>query len=977
MKKQITNISLFFALLGVSPSAYSYEIPNHADMSEQAIRYSTLNRLTNNRFAKLEALGLRSKALDDNLQRFPLTAELAPIPMCYGIKLNQDGQVVADTDFGMQPTWGEDTGGGALLTIANLFRYGACFEDSIEPDPRSLAHFYNPQNGGSGIVQGNVQLGPNSPDWMLMRNPPAGTILGNAQVGANHFTWMDARNNFYYALTQRNIDETNPVTNVRREVAWGKTFQALGHVVHHLQDMGQPQHTRNDAHCDDVPQCRDGWKGMLGGYRPSGYEKYLLDQFQLVRNLASLATAPIIFGLPREFWSMDGDSITTHASPQRGIAAYSSTNFVSDQTDFVMQNYRTPLSRIELPYPQPSALPNEVRVDDLFANADAPTLDNIRTTVCGGNFSTCTMKFYGSAVDPMAKKSAVSAFSQELLGAPNVTRKGLGFFKQNFWTYADAASKLVPTAVEYSTGLINYFFRGELDIKLPEEGVYGILDHAVEKNKNADGFRLIKAKVKNATADILLAQPRAGGTSTIAQHMREGSFIAVAKFHRNSCYTTDLSGQIGQPGIDWQSCRTPTEEILVSAPATEWSGGSATSGAAITTTALDAGVEKTLSFDFSANPIPIEATDLFIQVVFKGKLGEEVDAVAVGTKDISEPTFYSYANFTDACHGQLTSRSHPNYTSDVNYAREGICSTGEPVLRSDMTGALKTLPTIPAGAQRSGTGPLYNVWARTGFNEDLPHTKVVEWTGSSVTEIGGGEYMRIGFLRDAVEKNLDVSLNLRADTTGGLRIPGDFVMPSGPSIAIISGENVCGGNVSLLSDVSYLGEGYVLHARPARVQLNESEAAPTMDEPKYLVMRGVTMGLNTAEWRARENGTPNYENDGLFSAITYWGERALSGINFLNWDIASYRDMPQRQSALLQVPALSAGSLSPKRLQRIYFSSAPAFEDPVRINQQMFCDDAHPDLDLAYYNRPSFLYDVNFSTRRGRIVGKTVIEAYY
>jgi hypothetical protein len=124
--------------------------------------------------------------------------------MCYGITVNGEGQVVPDPNN--QPLWAQEPDGGTALSIANLFRYGACFEDSIEPDPRVLAHFYNPQNGGSGIVQGGLQLSPSSPDWMLMRNPPAGTILGNSQMGANHFTWMDARNNFYYALTGADLN---------------------------------------------------------------------------------------------------------------------------------------------------------------------------------------------------------------------------------------------------------------------------------------------------------------------------------------------------------------------------------------------------------------------------------------------------------------------------------------------------------------------------------------------------------------------------------------------------------------------------------------------------------------------------------------------------------------------------------------------------------------------------------------------------
>ena len=83
---------------------------------------------------------------------------------------------------------------------------------------------------------------------MLKRNVSTG-IAGKA--GINHYTWEDARNAFYYALTGRNLSESFPVffPDVRRDAAWGRTFQSLGHVMHHLQDMGSPQQTSPTALC--------------------------------------------------------------------------------------------------------------------------------------------------------------------------------------------------------------------------------------------------------------------------------------------------------------------------------------------------------------------------------------------------------------------------------------------------------------------------------------------------------------------------------------------------------------------------------------------------------------------------------------------------------------------------------------------------------------------------------------------------------
>lgn len=37
---------------------------------------------------------------------------------------------------------------------------------------------------------------------------------------------------------------------------------------------------------------------------------------------------------------------------------------------------------------------------------------------------------------------------------------------------------LAPRAVAYSAGLIDYFFRGRMEIAPPDDDVYAILDHA-------------------------------------------------------------------------------------------------------------------------------------------------------------------------------------------------------------------------------------------------------------------------------------------------------------------------------------------------------------------------------------------------------------------------------------------------------------------------------------------------------------------
>jgi hypothetical protein len=54
--------------------------------------------------------------------------------------------------------------------------------------------------------------------------------------------------------------------------------------------------------------------------------------------------------------------------------------------------------------------------------------------------------------------------------------------------------------------------------------------------------------------------------------------------------------------------------------------------------AIPKGGNVELTFDLSESPIPLYATDVYLQVIYHGRLGMEDGAVAVGFKDISEPT---------------------------------------------------------------------------------------------------------------------------------------------------------------------------------------------------------------------------------------------------------------------------------------------------------------------------------------------------
>jgi hypothetical protein len=169
--------------------------------------------------------------------------------------------------------------------------------------------------------------------------------------------------------------------------------------------------------------------------------------------------------------------------------------------------------------------------------------------------------------------------------------------------YSDYASRLLPRAVSYSAGLLEYFFRGNIEITLPDSGVYAQTDNVNQK------FTQVKLKAKNTTPND--------------EEMTDGSVELVVKFkvaHENPFQSKPVE--------------TDAESTYIVVP--EANG----------VRSIPRDQPRELVFNLSSSPIPLYATDLYLQVVYHGKLGRVTNgsfvgedlAVAVGFKDISEPT---------------------------------------------------------------------------------------------------------------------------------------------------------------------------------------------------------------------------------------------------------------------------------------------------------------------------------------------------
>jgi hypothetical protein len=478
---------------------------------------------------------------------------------------------------------------GEGVPLEDVFAYGAYAEDQ---GSRAFNHFYDPLFNRPLTV--GIALGRTSPAWSLE---------DEGQIAGQDDSYLDAREAFYQAL--------NTVAGTGQTNYWIRAFESLGHVIHHIQDMAQPQHTRNDQHLDQY-----SFFGLNPFYNPSRYEYYTadVDVRDKVQGFAVLGQAVYPgsgdFKVPRDFWRNGAGS---------GMAEFTNRSFVSQGTNFAML-----AGQVAMPdYPQPTpGTPFDYKIDDLYSQSGLPVPDGIQA-LCSLVTIDCRMTMYPAG--PSQKASTLSIFDQDLEAraafvtytgyrSPTFTTNRL--FALNRFNFDDAHLTLIPKAAGYSAGLINYFFRGSFKIEPPALGAYAVADH-----KSAQGFDKIKAKITNTTP---------------GESMSGGRFIAVARFHTNDCYQADLSGEFsldasGNLVTPCPNYRSDSESIVTSAEQT---------------LTMAPGESREMTFNFSGQ-IPMNATDLIIQFVYRGALGSETDGIAVGTADIAEPTFVAVMNGTD------------------------------------------------------------------------------------------------------------------------------------------------------------------------------------------------------------------------------------------------------------------------------------------------------------------------------------------
>ncbi len=465
-------------------------------------------------------------------------------------------------------------------SIIDWIRSGGELEDAgnvlnlIVKYGRSTNHFHNPNKPWLEAGLNDVLSGKSSLIWAQDGSYQAGKIEGD-------WSWQKVRTSFYLALTA--------TADATRQEYFAQTFRGLGHQIHLVQDKAVPYHVRNDAH------PLDSALGKHPEYGPY-FETWAKEKYVKIREFAASPKYPAVdtrksidgYAPITQFIDTTNGNIATQPSVSLaiGLSEYTNANFMSEDTIFTEE--RSPDDKHYFPYPRKSSTNLQDYIDQ-----------NMLPEVIYEEDGQEDVSFWikkdkdGEIINYFAKPGYFFRDIDFNVGGYNFYTKTLYLDEK---CHEEYAKFLVPRAVGYSAGLLNYFFRGVIEISLPDNGVYAQAPNL----EHGQGFTSFTVKARNTTAN--------------GDAMTNGDIRLVIRYRE----------ALMDPFLISPVMKSKSYSYIVSPPSN--------------TRAIpnDSAVE--LTFDLTQSPLPKWATDITIQVVYYGELGAEANGVAVGYKDISEPT---------------------------------------------------------------------------------------------------------------------------------------------------------------------------------------------------------------------------------------------------------------------------------------------------------------------------------------------------
>ncbi|MBI5099604.1 MAG: hypothetical protein HZB30_10245, partial [Nitrospirae bacterium] len=511
---------------------------------------------------------------------------------------------------------------GGNKSVVEWLQKGSSDEDS--PNCRASNHFHNP------LLSWDQSYMTDQPWWLdvacfdwkpwysnitwatsYLSPPPDGAkVPFSSSSSYSPITWDKARDYYYKALTL--------TTQEDRDIYSTWTFQAVGRVLHLLEDMAVPAHTRNDFTSHLIFNGINSLNPIKWYIQP--FENYVKMNPQLVATATpSISDFPSIADLRlTDFWDTNlynGNNPSTLNNV--GLSEFTNANYFSDSTIWnngpsIEHNFSFPKVGI---------------TDYQICMGLTPDGSEYRRYISRKTKGNCPSISNANLADHFA---AVSLLENEnsIIGS-DISQLKLWLDDNVHNTYAN---ELLPRAVGYSASLLDYFFRGNIEITIPTNGIYAQTDNS------AQGFTSIKFLAKNITPGN--------------EAMTNGSIELVVRY------------KLAQ-GDPFQSSPVPTDTEFTYVTVPEFNNANS----------IPRGSAAVLTFGTGQSTIiPLWATNVYLQVVFKGRLGNEDGAIAVGFKDISEPTPVDvYNNMDKIClNGGWYNTGSPEAIAQVDPDHDGI-----------------------------------------------------------------------------------------------------------------------------------------------------------------------------------------------------------------------------------------------------------------------------------------------------------------
>lgn len=261
------------------------------------------------------------------------------------------------------------------------------------------------------------------------------------KVGTNSFNWPCARTYELGSLTN-----SSPLY---RNANMANMFYALGHILHLNQDLSQPDHTRNDNHNYE----RGAFIENFGNKHFQQNPQWFIPPPHDVQGWAYWQSQG--FSKLLDFWdrneyigSTDSKGLSDDADgtsgKKLGLAEFSNGNFLGERALY-KEVYKS-WDKHYFPFPSKSS-------------TDFPGNPEIVTFANGKTHNVITKTKDGVTGFRLSVLNYLGAKFPSVPTSHNTTLNDDGVLQ-------DYHSLLLPKAVEYSTGILDYFFRGSMEISI-------------------------------------------------------------------------------------------------------------------------------------------------------------------------------------------------------------------------------------------------------------------------------------------------------------------------------------------------------------------------------------------------------------------------------------------------------------------------------------------------------------------------------